>query len=67
MKLFNALTRFDGRIPRSLYWLGVATVVVAFGLGRYLIKSALGVESFAPDTLSVAAALAAVPFTALAV
>lgn len=69
MTLIETLTRFDGRIPRSSYWLGLAVIVLIFGTGRYFLKQVLGLETPGPDGAIVMAwsLFAALPLTAITV
>ena len=52
------------RIRRLSYWLGFATVVAVFGLGRYVLKYHVGATEL---PVVVWSTLAAVPLTALSV
>lgn len=69
MPLIRLLTRFDGRIPRRDFWLGIAIVIIVFGAGRYFLKQALGLETPGPDgpVVTLWSMLAVVPLTALLV
>ena len=53
MRYIKLFTSFSGRIPRKWYWLGFVTMVVVFGLGRYVIKTLRGDEIPGPDGLPV--------------
>ena len=64
MNVVHLFTGVTGRIPRRLYWLGFAAVVVIFGLGRYVLKYHLGASELA---VVIWSAWAAIPLTALSV
>ena len=64
MKVIWLFLHFTGRIPRQSYWLGFATVVAVFGLGRYVLKYHLGATELAVVVWST---LAAIPLAALSV
>ena len=42
MNVDRLFLEFTGRISRSGYWFGFATIVLVFGLGRFAIKEAMG-------------------------
>ena len=69
MNIMRLFACFSGRIPRISYWLGLAAVVLVFGLGRYGLKQWLGMDTPSPDDLAVTlwTLLAMVPLTALIV
>lgn len=70
MPLIRALTAFDGRIYRKMFWAGIVVTVLVFGLGRYVLKQTTGDGGFGqPDNIIVMlwSLLAAVPITALMV
>jgi uncharacterized membrane protein YhaH (DUF805 family) len=69
MNVLRLFVTFTGRIPRSSYWIGFATIVLVFGLGRYLLKRLLGADTPSPDDLPVMlwSLLAMLPLTPLIV
>jgi uncharacterized membrane protein YhaH (DUF805 family) len=69
MNFIALFTTFSGRIPRSSYWLGLVSIVLIFGLGRYLLKRHVGADTPSPDDLLVMlwSLFAMVPLTALIV